>query len=82
MANQRVNKIFSNHNFTLYAVESMQITQTKSNHGGQWYGKLVPTAIIICSPDGNQALDMEANPIDLEKIKTNIQAVDQLFTGK
>jgi hypothetical protein len=78
MNKKRISEIFSNDRFTLYAVESVDVSHTKTAAGFTWQGNLKPTAIIIHRPGKNQALDMEANPIELEKLKESIPELERI----
>lgn len=78
MDKKRITEIFSDDRFTLYAVESVEVSHTKTAAGFIWHGSLKPTAIIIHCPGKNQALDMDANPIELEKLKESIPELDRI----
>ena len=78
MQTQRLCEIFSDNHYTLYAVESIETTQIKSKTGGSWYGNIKPIMIIVCGPDGDYALDMDAIPVDPARLKEHFPALDNL----
>jgi hypothetical protein len=78
MNKKRISEIFSDDRFTLYAVESVEVSHTKTATGFTWHGNVKPAAIIIHSPGKNQALDMDANPIELKKLKESIPELDRI----
>ena len=79
MNKNRIREIFSDDRFTLYAVESIEMMQKVFSTGFTLHGSIKSTAIIIRSPEKNQALDMNASPIELDKLKKSIPELELVF---
>jgi hypothetical protein len=60
---------------TLIAVESITTQQGSTNGRCYLYAKLEPIALIVCGAGARQALDMRAQPVDLDAL---MQAVPVL----
>lgn len=79
MNKERISEIFSDDRFTLYAVESVEITQYKSPTSFTWHGNVKPAAIIIHGPEINQALDMDSRPVELDELKETIPELSKIL---
>lgn len=75
----RISEIFSDEKFTLYAVESIDVSHNTTAAGFMWQCNLKPTAIIIKSPEKNLALDMDASPLELEELKESMPELNRIL---
>lgn len=75
----RTSEIHNSGSLRLVAVESVQFWRKKSKTGCQLFGNIKPTAVIICSPDGVTALDMDAKPANLDQLKRDLPELDAVI---
>ena len=78
MAALRASEVFNDSTLTLIAIESFDFRHRETNTGCQLYGNIKPIAVIVCSPDGTYALDMEAKPVELNQLKQEIPELAEL----
>jgi hypothetical protein len=76
MANLRARTIFTGSTLSLIAVESVDSWYRKTRSGCRVCGKVEPIAVIVCGPNGNYALDMQAKPADLEQLRKELPDLD------
>jgi len=69
MAGLRTRTVFSDHDLTVTAVESVELHTDRSARRFFLIGSLEPTAVIVKTPDGTYALDMAAQPVALEELE-------------
>ena len=72
MARLRERGVFADQRFTVTAVESLELETTRTNHGGFMSGRLKPIAVIVKVPDRTYALDMDAEPVDIDRLATQV----------
>ena len=72
MTKFRTSETFIGPSVVLIVVESIDSGHYKTKTGCQMYGNIRPTALVVCSPDGIYALDMEANPISVDRLRQDI----------
>lgn len=72
----RAAEIYDDGRFRLIAVESARFGHSKTNTGCLMYGKLELVTIIVSAPEGTCALDSDARPIALDKLKQDIPGLD------
>ena len=72
----RSNKVFDDAMFAVIAVESVDIRQGETNSFTHVLGQIQPLNVIVCSPDGIKAFDMEARPADLEHLKRDVPGLE------
>jgi len=65
----------------LIAIESVDYRHSKSSPGYRLYGNLEPIAVIVCSPDGIYALDMEAEITVIDHYRQDIPELDAMITS-
>ena len=82
MAKLRARAFFKNSMLTLIAVESVDTWHGNTTTGCQLFGGLAPVAVIVCSPEGTYALDMEARPVDLDRFRTDLPELGALLNLK
>lgn len=68
MTTVRARTIFSDQRLTVTAVESLELRTDRSNHTRYLLGSLQPIAIIVTEPDRTYALDLDAHPVDLDRM--------------
>ena len=68
MASVRTRTVFSDHKLTVTAVESVEFRTDGSNRRRFVIGSLRPLAVIVKEPDRTYALDIAAQPVDIEHI--------------
>jgi len=61
---------------TLVAVESAESYARREKGHWQVSGIVKPIAVVVCGPGEPYALDMEANPLDLEELKRDVPDLD------
>ena len=69
MASVRARTVFRDHELTVTAVASVEFRTSRSNHRRFLIGNLRPIAVIVREPDRTYALDMAAQPVDIERIE-------------
>lgn len=77
----RAIEIYKDTRLTLIAIERVDYEQSKTNMGWRWFGKIEPTAIIVCATDTSYALDMESNPADFGFLKQEIPELDAIIAS-
>ena len=75
----RASEIYSDNRFVLIAIEGVDFRFSATNTGYQTYGAIKPHAIIICSAVNTYALDIEANPTDLESLRQKLPELDAII---
>ncbi len=79
MKTLRAIEIYKDTKLTLIAIESVDYQQSKTNMGWRLFGKIEPTAVIVCGTDTTYALDMESNPADFGYLKQEIPELDAII---
>ena len=69
MGRLRTREIFVDSRYTVIAVESVHLRCRKQDTSCQLYASIKPIAVIVRSPDGTYALDIEANPTDITRLE-------------
>ncbi len=77
----RTNEIFNDSGLRLMAIESVSFQHSKTNTGCRLYGNIEPIALIVSSPDGTYALDMEAKLTSLDQLRQNIPELDTIIAA-
>lgn len=78
MAALRAREIINEPMLKLIAVESIDLRPRKTQIGWHCLGKMEPIAVIVCSPDGTYALDMDAQPADVERLRQDVPELDAM----
>ena len=68
MATLRTSTVFVDENFTLTAIESLDVHTGGTDDWGYWRGSLKPIAVIVREPDRTYALDMTGQPVDTDQL--------------
>lgn len=63
---------------TLIAVEAVDVRHGKSSTGCHFYGNVEPIAIVVCSPEGTYALDMDAKPTNFDQLRKDVPELDTI----
>jgi len=81
MFSLRATEIFHDSGKMLIAIESVNYSYSRSSPGYQLNGNIAPIAIIVCSPDGIYALDMEAETTDIDHFRQDIAELDAMISS-
>ena len=68
MTRVREKIVFSDDRFTVTAVESLEFRTDRSDRHGLVTGSLRPVCVIVRERKRSYALDMDAQPVDIERI--------------
>lgn len=68
MTSVRERTVFSDGRFTVTAVESLEFRADRTDRHRLVTGSLRPVVVIVREPDRSYALDMDAQPVDIDKI--------------
>ena len=74
----RTREVYKDSTRTLIAVESVDIQHSSTNTGGHLIGNIKPIAVIVRSMDNIYALDMEAKPENLDRLRQDIPELDAI----
>jgi hypothetical protein len=66
-------------NTRLIAVESVALRSGRSGRNCILQGRIKPVAVIVCGPQGAYALDMDARPADLSKLRATVPGLEALL---
>ena len=66
MPRVRQRTIFSDYRLTVIAVERLEFRTDRLDHRRLVTGSLKPVAVIVTAPDRTYALDMNAQPVDID----------------
>jgi hypothetical protein len=69
MANVRASTVFADDRFTLIAIESLEFQTDRTDHRRLVTGSLKPVAVIIREADKTCAFDMNAQPVDIDRLE-------------
>ncbi len=69
MASVRARTLFAKHGLTVTAVESVDLRIDRSCRGRLAIGSVKPIAVIVREPGRTYALDIAAQPIDMEQLE-------------
>lgn len=72
MSTLRVKEIYKDATRTIFTVESVDTQHSTTNTGGHLIGNIKPIAVIVSSPEGMYALDMEAKPANIDQLRQDI----------
>lgn len=64
----RTRQVYSDTAFTVRVVESVETWQSRTATGCQAAGKIEPLAVVVSGPDGEYAVDVNAEPIGAERL--------------
>lgn len=78
MAAFRSVEIFRDSTRTVVAVEAADSRRGRTRTGSQFYADIVPVAIIVHGRDGAYALDMDAKPVGLDRLKQDVPELDSI----
>ncbi|MGB5276659.1 MAG: hypothetical protein WBO73_20260 [Gammaproteobacteria bacterium] len=81
MTSLRATEIFHDSRRLLIAIESVDYSHRKTTTGGVLQLKIEPVAVIVCSPDGIYALDMEARSTLVEPLRKDIPELDAIMAS-
>jgi hypothetical protein len=81
MATLRARELFSDTRHRLISVESIDVHETKSARGCRLFVFMQSLAVIVCSPDKTYALDMAAQPADLEHLIQTVPELESMIEG-
>ena len=68
MASKRTHTLFSDARLTVRVVETLETSVRRARGSCQLFGRVAPIAVLIDTPDGTLALDMEGRPTEAEGV--------------
>ena len=68
MTTLRARTVFSGERLTVTAIESLQLSEVRRQRGRLVIGSLKPVAVIVREPGRTYALDMDAQPVDVDQV--------------
>ena len=68
MARLRERSVFADQKITVTAVEALEFRTGRTNRGRFLTASLKPVAVIVREPDRTYALDMCAEPVDIDRL--------------
>jgi len=75
----RSNEIFSDATLNVIAVESLSVECQRTRAVHTIVGNLAPLAVIVCTPDAITAIDMEAQPADLARLRRDVPGLNAMI---
>ena len=69
MTTLRERTVFSDEKLIVTAIESLEFQTDRTNHVRYVTGELQPIAIIVKESGRSYALDMDAQPVDIEQLR-------------
>ena len=63
----------------IMVIESVELSHSKFNNGGQVYGSLAPIAIIVCTSDGNEVLTVTTDHTQPDKLQELLTKMHELI---
>ena len=79
MASLRARQIFRDSSRTLLAVESVDYWHVESQSACQAFGSVTLVAVVLCGPEETRALDAQARPADLRRLRRGVPGLDALL---
>lgn len=76
----RAREIINEPMLKLIVVESIDLRPRKTQIGWHCLGKMEPIAVIVCSLDGTYALDVDAQPADVERLRQDVPELDAMVS--
>jgi len=80
MEQLRVTEIYRDVQFTLLAIESIDLQRSYLANAPHLTGSLKPLAIIVNSRHGSYAFDMDANPLVIDTLRRRLPELDTLLS--
>ena len=79
MDSLRSSEIYRDAGCKLITVQAVELQQGANDAGCYLHGSMKPVAVIVCSRDGIYALDMNAEPVALERLLHDVPGLDSLI---
>ncbi len=79
MAELRARRIYSDPARTIVAVESVELVAHRTSGRFQLFGRAEPSAIVVAGGDGSYALDMQCEPVDLDRLRREVPELDAMI---
>jgi hypothetical protein len=79
MCTLRASELFNEAGLRLVAVESVDIQNSKTGICFRLSGNIKPVAVIVCGTEACYALDMDANPVDIDQLRQDIPGLDAII---
>lgn len=80
MHTKRAKSVFSNDVLTIVAIEKAVTQSQKWDFSCGISSVLEPVAVVVCEERNQYALDMNAEPIDIDQLKKDVPELDHLLT--
>jgi len=75
----RGSEIYRDAGCRLIAVQTVELQHGANDTGYYLHGNMRPVAVVVCSRDGMYALDMNAEPVALERLLHDVPGLDSLL---
>ena len=69
MRTVRTRTVFSGDKLTVTAIESLEFRTDTTTRWRHMTGSLTPIAVVVREPDRTWAIDMDAQPVDIDKLE-------------
>jgi len=79
MCTLRASELLNDAGLRLVAVESVDLQNSKTGIGFRLSGNIKPVALIVCGRGSCYALDMDANPLDIDQLRRDIPGLDAII---
>ena len=81
MATMHASRLYSDASRTLIAVGTVELHLDKSSNSCRLYGNIAPVAVIVCSPNETYAMDMQAKPAALDKLRQATPELESMMAA-
>jgi hypothetical protein len=79
MPRLRTVELYRDDQLKLVAVEAVALSRSKFSNGCQVHGSVTPLAVVVCRPEGNNVLAVEAEYSRLDILKQQHPGLDVLI---
>ena len=81
MASLRAIEVYEDSRRRLIAIQSTELAHDNASPISRLFGRVEPIALIICGADGIDALSMQAESIDLDRLRSDVPGLDSMMTS-
>jgi hypothetical protein len=81
MENMRATEVFNDVNVKIIAIETVVCSHGKTQSSCRLYAKIEAIAVIVCSPHGVYALDMNSREIVLDQLKHDVPELGAILAS-
>lgn len=65
----------------LIFIESVDSWCAATGAAMRLFGRIEPVAVVVCTANGSYALDMDANPANLDQLRKSVPELDDTLTA-